>query len=317
MIELKINGKTFSNFVTYGVILQLNKIASTFSFSGLENFYPDFLTYPKCEIFRDNELLITGNVINESIEEKAVPTVFSVSGYSLPGILEDCNIPSELYPLQSDNRSIKDIFDYLLKKFNIKYIIKTDAIASMNKPFDKSIASVGESVKSYLNKLISQNGLLLLHNNKGRLIVRKSIEERNITTINNIISYSITAPGQQLHSHVTILRQASIRVSTTGETTLENKFVKQYRPLVKVLTDGDNNTTFEACKNVIQDELSKIKLVINTTDFVKPATIIKMQVKKINIEFWYVENVDISGDAKGENIIITCVPAKVYDYDKY
>ena len=66
--------------------MKFNSIADSFSFSGQKDFLPDILSYADCEILDENDqVIITGTIVNQNFELDSNPTLISVSGYSKPG----------------------------------------------------------------------------------------------------------------------------------------------------------------------------------------------------------------------------------------
>jgi prophage tail gpP-like protein len=313
MTELLINNKRFSAFSSYSVSLKYNAVASSFSFTGLENFLPPFLSYPRCQIVKDNEVIITGTVINQTKTESSSPTLLSLSGYSLPGILEDISIPLKLYPLQSDNRTLRDITERLLSPFNVDFIVEADAEKLVDKKYKKTTADKGQSIKAYINKLASQRDIVITHDSLGRVVFTKNTLKPQSLKISNIVQQTLTLPGQALHSEISVVRQASDNPDQ-GEATVENNLVKQYRPKVKELSDGDIFDVQEAAKNELKSELLQIKLSITTKNFIKPGNIIENIIEGIDIREWFVEQTDITGTITGEIYNLSCVPAAAY-YD--
>lgn len=313
MVELLIDNKKFTYFSSYSITLKYNSIADSFSFTGLKDFLPGLLNYSVCKIKKDGELLITGTIINETRTKTAVPNLVKLSGYSLTGILEDCNIPISLYPLQSDNRTLSEIVSRLLKPFNIEYIIKGKDIAkSVNKKYIKTIAESGQSIKSYINSLASQRNIILTHNAEGNLVLSKGESLPKAININNSVSYSLSANGQGMHSEISVIKQASTKNPDAGEYTIKNKYVNKFRPKVKVLSNGDIFDVKEAAENELKAELLKIKLSIKLNEFIKPGTIINFPVEGIDIARWFVEETTLSENFESTEININCVPVEVY-----
>ena len=154
--------------------MKFNSIADSFSFSGQKDFLPDILSYADCEILDENDqVIITGTIVNQNFELDSNPTLISVSGYSKPGVLEDCTIPISLYPLQSDNLSLKQIADKVLQPFGVKYKYTANITTEFNKKFKKTNAEPSQQIKGYLNQLASQRGIILTHNAKGELLFTK------------------------------------------------------------------------------------------------------------------------------------------------
>lgn len=314
-MKLLINDKEFSFFSSYTITLKYNSIASSFSFSGVYDFLSAFLTYSKVKIINDSgDLLITGTIVNETRSKSPKPTQLTCSGYSLPGVLEDVSIPLNLYPLQSDNRNLFEIISRLVQPFGISVVkLGSEIETAITKQYEKSTAEATDSIKAYINALCSQRGIILTHDNKGRLVLSKGAPVPKAVKIENIIGYTLQINGQALHSEISVIRQAAINNPDGGEFTIYNKNVKAFRPKTKVLSDGDLFDVETAARNELRAELATLQLSIESKDFLQPGQVLELQVDpKVPYNFWFIEEVTITGTAKGEKYSYKAVPAEVY-----
>ena len=131
--RISIDGKNVNHFTAGSITLKLDSIASTFEFSSRfsaqnkehqEMFKP--LQYKSVEIFNSQDKLIfTGTILNHRFKSNSGRELVVISGYSKSGILEDVTIPVSSYPLESTNRSLKDIAERLCGLFGIKVLISS------------------------------------------------------------------------------------------------------------------------------------------------------------------------------------------------
>ena len=160
---LKINDRFLNRrvrfFNKFSLNLQHDAVGSSFSFDCYfdpENAEHRELTTPlhyhECTVEFDDELLLTGFILNNNFKQSAAPTLVNYSGYSLPGVLEDCEIPTWLYPLQSNGLSLKQIAEKLANAFRLKVEIDESVMDKMNRSFDTSTASETSSVKGIFNQ---------------------------------------------------------------------------------------------------------------------------------------------------------------------
>src|SRR6478736_4627146 len=116
---LKINDRFRNRVVSFFVEATVNRrfdsIGSTFSvkyfFDPNNHEHKEFSCighYRTCTLEQDGELLFTGIILSIEFVSSKVAELTTVSGYSLPGFLEDCEIPTEVYPLQSDLLSLRE-----------------------------------------------------------------------------------------------------------------------------------------------------------------------------------------------------------------
>lgn len=269
-MRIKINGTNCTFFNEGSIQLKLDSIASIFSFKARFNPENDLhkelfkpLQYHKVEIFNSKDKLIfTGTILNHSFESDKDIHLVSISGYSLSGILEDVTIPTNQYPLESTNRSLKDIANKLCGYFGIKVIIDDSVKNDVGTNFKKTVASPTDTVKGYLSKLTSQKNVVLSHNAKGNVVLFKpndNMKPRYFFNSGNSISMGSSYNGQGLHSHISVVRQPSGENSgTTTVDSIVNPLIGQYRPTTKVLSSGEDTDTKKAADNELASELKGI-----------------------------------------------------------
>lgn len=322
MFKLKIDNEQFDFFNNVTINLDFNSIASSFSFQGLADFTPAPLEYNQCQVIDDNNnILITGTILNPGYSATNKPEPVNVSGYSLPGILEDCEIPVSLYPLQSDNLSLIEILDKLLQPFGIKYIFTSNVSADLLKKYKKTSAEPGQRIKSYINNLASQRGVILTHDNLGNLVFTRlepdllPVEAEFNEGNPGISEISLQVDAQQMHSEITVLKQASTGSPNSGEAKIENPYVPIFRPKVMILTDGDLFDVEKAARNELGNELRNIVLTIRTTKFVEPGKKIKVRSPSNKIKVFsefIVESTVINATSRSIKYDLTCVPVDVF-----
>ncbi|APZ82860.1 hypothetical protein [Flavobacterium phage FL-1] len=298
-IKINISGKRVDFFTAGTISLKLDSIASTFEFSARfsankpehqEMFKP--LQYKLVEVFNsDDNLIFTGTILNHRFRSDPGRNLVIISGYSKCGILEDVCIPVSAYPLESNNRSLKDIADRLCGLFNIKCVVAEQAKtitetlvkSRKNKPsniksvlsdlqakaksvFGRTSASPSESIKEYLAKLASQKNIVLTHNEKGEVLLFQPDLDQKINyffTKGNSLSMGADFNGQAMHSEVNVVRQPSddnAGVSTSD--IAKNSLVGAYRPTTKILSSGGDTQTKNGALNEVAAELKNITVTV-------------------------------------------------------
>jgi prophage tail gpP-like protein len=326
MFSLKIDGRKFDFFTNVNIVLDYNAIASSFSFEGLEDFTPPPLEYNDCQIIgENNEVLITGTVLNPQYAATNKPESVRVSGYSKPGVFEDCDIPVSLYPLQLDNLTLKQIVDKLLEPFEVNYIATANVQTEFNKVFKKTNSEPGQKIKDFINDLASQRGIILTHDNLGNLVFTK-IEANLLPVVAEfdegdpgIESMVLQVDAQAMHSEITVLRQADEESPNSGQFTIQNPYVPVFRPKTIVLNSGDINDVEKAARNELGAELRSIVVTIRTTKFVKAGQKIKVRGASIKLNVYtefFVETTVITATNNAVRYDLTCVPIDVFTQSK-
>jgi len=329
-MKIKIEKKFFNHFSNLSVKFNLDTFASVFSFDArfdplnIEHqkiFKP--LTYPKIEIFsNDMDLLLTGNIVNNSFISTKTPQLVSFSGYTKSGILEDVTIPDSVYPLEKNDQSLTEISAQLLKPFGISQLIERNVSNEMNLVYEKAVAQPTQSVASFLTQLASQRNIVIGHTKKGDVYYFKAfIGSKPVKSYDesNLLSSKMAINGRAFHSDITVRRQPSdenVGVSTVDG--VKNPNVKQIRSVCKVLSSGDDTSTIQAAQNVLAAELRGIQLALELPkidyellcgqiiEFINPELFIYKKQKFVINEIIYKE------DSREDTMTINCLTPEAF-----
>lgn len=323
----------FNNF-TFNLVH--DSVASTFSFDFF--FDPDnpghkelacVSHYHECTMEDNGELLLTGFIISQGFEVRENKQLARFSGYSKPGVLEDCEIPPDLYPLQSNNLSLKQIAEKLIRPFKLKMVIDPSVSDRMNKVFKASTASETSTVKAYLTDLAKQKNIVISHNEKGELLFTES-KAKGVPILDfdlnkpslPLLSCNFVFDGQKMHSHITLQKQASSDGGNAGQYTIRNPYVLVvYRPTVKSQSSGDDNDTSLAARRELSSELKNLKWTIALDRWYVNNKIIKPNntITVISPELYgyvkvtlFIESINFVGNAAAQTCTLNCVLPEVY-----
>ena len=328
--------KKIEFFNNVDLTLKYDAVGSVFSFSFYFN--PDnpthvFLAgvgrYQLVRIYENNELLLTGFILNYTFSSKSIKELVNISGYSVPGVLEDSQIPLNAYPLQSDGLTLRQIATKLLRPFKIIFEVDNSVANLMDKPFETTTAGATDTVKDYICSLATQLDIVVSHNEKGHLLFTKA----NTNSV-PIISFTDTIPsysasfsvnGQGMHSPITVLKQQEDD-ENAGQYVLRNIYVPDFttafRPKVVIQSSGDDTTTEKVAKAILANELKSIQLKVNLSTWIinskiiKPNQTIEIQNKNLFIfekTKMFIESVSFKGDEKGNTCELTCVLPECYN----
>ena len=355
--RIVVDKKNIDFFTAGSITLKLDSIASTFEFASRfsaqneehqELFKP--LQYKDVQIFNSlDKLIFTGTILNHRFKSNSGRELVVISGYSKSGILEDVTIPVSSYPLESTNRSLKDIAERLCGLFGIKVLIsdqakgisetvvngKTKKVraksdyeslkAKSNSVFGRTSASPTETIKDYLAKLAGQKNIILSHNEKGDVLLFQPDllqKPRYFFTKGNTLSMSMDVNGQGLHSEINIVRQPSDEnagVSTTDVS--KNSLIGKYRPTTKLLTSGEDTETKDAAKNELASELKNINATVELQglfDEIYPGEIVNVHNHYLyNYAYnrWMVDSITMKFDEKSDTTTLNLVPPESFSGD--
>jgi prophage tail gpP-like protein len=362
-MKVKINGKYIEHYSALKISRSLDSIASIFSLAVRFNpenddhkelFKP--LQYHSIEIYSDeNILMFTGTILNHAFDSDNFFNLLKISGYSKCGILEDVTIPPSMYPLESNNKSLKEIADSLCNAYGIEvyYLLDSDTDVNgdfnknvgtkiktykapkkkrkqttnteVNRIFKKTTASETDSVKSYISKLTSQRNILLSHNNSGDVVMFKpnlNAKPKYYFNKENTLKMSSQWDGQGLHSEINVVRQPSAEnsgVSTADK--IKNPLITKYRPTTKVLSSGEDTDTSKAANNELSSELKNITLKIELQDLysdILPGDLINVhnhEIYSFAYSRWMVSKIDLSIDEKSTTTSLDLVLPETYSGD--
>ena len=319
MVRLVINGQEFTNFSINDLTLIYNAITSTFGFSGLDNYAPKPLTYPKVEIYHDDVLILTGTILNQNYSDEAKPTLVSVTGYSIAGVLDDCTIPLSAMPMELNNMSLKEICEKLLPLYDIAFSFENSVAELMNKKFEKVNFDYDKTIKSIIIELATERGIFVNHTAKGEVRFTDS-SAHNLKIVEHFEDYGtmkmdLDVNGQGMHSEISMLAGTSDSNITEGEVTLKNPYCTVKRPVIYKMSTGDSIDVNEAVRLKLSAELRNIVLKIETTKFIKPGNLITVKSERLKINnrvAFFVEQTVISQDNQGLKYSMNCVLKDVY-----
>lgn len=256
-IVLKVGGTEFSKWESVSVELLLNSVTSTFDLTGWMDESNRHLFKPfgftECEIIlRDDDaivndetdrVLITGLLVNPGIATQKEPTLTRIIGMSKTGILEQCQMPPAIYPLQYNNVSLAYIARRICDYFNLELYIHPGAQNDAYKKYEEVVCQKTESVKSFLSKISHQRGITVAHDNLGRLMLYKIVNiteaSSKITRDDLHVNMSISPNGQGMHSLITAYNDEYIDPENDNGDTRKVEIAGKYStlsPFMKPIT---------------------------------------------------------------------------------
>jgi prophage tail gpP-like protein len=332
----RIKVRTIEYFNSVKMNLSFDAIASSFSF----DFYFDpnnedhaelacVSHYHEAIIEHEGQQILQGFILSQTFTDSSEKKLSQFSGYSRSGVLEDCQIPPELYPLQYNGLSLRQIAEKLLKPFSIGIKIDLEVEEKMNIKYAETTVEPTTTIKEYLTTLAAQRNIILSHDEFGNLLFTK-LNTKTLPIFNvdeGLIGYemSLSFGGQPMHSHITVMKQADSDSDNAGEYTIKNPFVPVahvYRPKVVIQSSGNDNDTKEVAENALAAELKNIVLTISIDrweidgQFIRPNSMISVLNKELYIykrTKFFIESISYEGDSEGQRATLICVLPCCYD----
>jgi prophage tail gpP-like protein len=281
-----VNGTAISDYLVNDITFNYDAVASSFSLSlpyfeywpvSKRLFRP--LKFQRVEIWDDSHKikLLTGTIINN--KKKATPNGvdLAISGYSLPGILEDCpNVPDT--STTSKELTLKEHAENLLKPFGIKLVIDEIVKAKCNEAYSLTTTKNDESISKHLSSLCTLKNIVITSDAEGNLVFTQIEKERkpraNFSIGDaNVISIELDCQGQAMHSEIKLngatglYEDKKTDTEKTGESgVITNPLVAIYKP--NVINQGTEiNSIADASKAALANELKAITLTIEVRDW--------------------------------------------------
>jgi prophage tail gpP-like protein len=328
-MKIKINNKDYLFFNNFRVSLKLDAVASAFSFVAKFNpnnaqhkelFKP--LSFNKIQVYKDDdELLLTGYIVDIDFNSTAAPQLVKVSGYSLGGVLEDSNIPYTSYPLESIKRSLADISKKILDDFSLNIVIDNSVSREMALIYDKSTAQPTETVKSYIAKLAAQRNIVLSHNEKGDIVFFRpsfNYAPKHSFNASNAVKMRLSTRGQNMRSKIWVLRQPSpLNQNLSPVDAVSNNMIGLFRPGVKTLSSGIDTDTAKAVTNIAAAQLKNIVIQFEVPKWLKLKTGDLIDVQNDEIYLYnktklVISEIDFNENEKKNTMLITALLPEAY-----
>lgn len=277
-MKIIVNDKYTVDFISVSVDTTVDELADTFSFTSFfdssneihkEIFKP--LSYNKVKIYDSvGSLMLNGVMINFAFGSNSETATVGVSGYALTGILGDVSIPLSMFPLQSNNRSLKEVIDRYIKPFGIKFVVPKELNEVVNLKYTKTTSEVGEKLGDYFKRLAIQKNLILVNDLNGNLTIVKlnDIVKYRFTLEENLsMNYNVNTQG--IHSEIGVIRQLNKKQGGGSlSETIKNPLISEYRPIVKKLSNSEDTNMNETKKAILASEMDGITLTINKGEWI-------------------------------------------------
>lgn len=339
-LVLQLGTSRYEFFTKATVNLHYAQTGSTFVLSGVfeeENalhrklFRP--LSFPEITLSTtDGTLLITGTVTTVRFKTTSEQELTIIEGYSKTGVLGDCQISIDSYPLEYVGLTLTEIATKLCEPFGISVVVENDGGAA-GEVIPEVTATTTQTVSAFLTQIASQRNLILTSTAEGNLLItRANTNVPSMATYRQAIptvSIGLSVNGQRMHSDLTALKQTSIETDNAPEDTIQNSLVGQFRPITKDQSIGNDNTITDAVRNIRASELRNIRLMIKSdrwewtngreTGIVMPNNIIDVIAPDIFLPdrtAFFVETVTLEVDAGTEESTLHCVIPEVYNNEE-
>ena len=277
-----IDGHEFKFWTELKIKDQMDKFA-TASFISPFDSNDDFLretfrpfSFKSVTIGIGGQVRFTGVMVDVAPSVSANSKTVSVSCYSLPGVLNDCNMPASSFPLEFNNQYLFDIASTLCAPFGINFIFETifpelqptqdlagrdflaptffQPVIDQGAQFEQVSCDPSKKVFAFLADLARQRGLIMSSKPDGSLFFQRSVLTGNPLAVfrqgeSPLVGIEPRFNPQQFYSHITGLE--SVSIGTDGsQFTVKNDYLDGVvRPMNFKVNDtkgGDVKSAVEA-----------------------------------------------------------------------
>lgn len=340
-MNLTIGSHRIEHYNGVSVKLGYDTVGSTFSAS----FYFDPQDAALRDLFRparylpitiahEGETLITGTVLSHAFRAGAQRELVAISGYSRPGVLEDCEIPAEAYPLQSNKLTLEQIAAKVAKAFGLGLVVAPAVAQRASRVHAIAKASDDQNVKTFLSELARLSHVIVSHDERGNLLLTEAAV--NAAPVFDFTSgmpgyeYALGFDGQGMHSSIQLQKQqtkgrkdGSHKKGNAGTASITNPYVPagMQRPKTIRQASAEVVNVTDAVRNTLSEELKGITLSISMQGWmlggriVRPNSIITVTAPELHLyrkTKFFISEVTYNGDNESQTATLTCHLPEVF-----
>ena len=243
-------------------------------------------TYKPLVVTVGGSPLFTGTLVGITPSVDNTQKTLNISGYSLPGVLNDCTPPASAYPVEFNELDIKGVAEALCKPFGLAVQFDADPGST----FERVAVDPGNTVLSFLSDLARQRSLVVSSTPEGLLLFQQSTElGAPVASLSQgaspVLSVSPSFSPQQYFSHVTGLEPVLLGTEGSQYTVKNPHLAGVTRPVTFKAGDvqgGDLKTSVEAKLGRMYGNMASYSVTVNTWRDVRgalwdPNTTIKLE----------------------------------------
>lgn len=180
-ITLYIDGKAFDTWSGINLSLEFDGIdqvsfSAPFDYDNKEHreiFKP--FSYKECEVYISGERLFAGVIMNASPSCDPNKSTVSVVCYSKAGVLNDCQAPTSIYPLEFKKTYLVNILNKVCEPFGVPVVLESDQGAV----FEQVQLAAEKKVWSFFSDLAKNRNCIISTNKDGGISIVKEVKAGN------------------------------------------------------------------------------------------------------------------------------------------
>jgi prophage tail gpP-like protein len=180
-VGVQVGTNDFEHWSELELTLSLDTFATLSFKAPFEPENPSFrsvfrpFSFSPLKVFLSGSALFTGTLVGVHPQVSADRREVEITGYALPGALDDCNAPASSLPHEYKKLTLKQIAEALAAPFGVAIQFQ----AGIGKPFTKVKLEAEKTIFAFLVELAQQRGLVLTSTADGVLLCWKSVPTGN------------------------------------------------------------------------------------------------------------------------------------------
>jgi len=233
VVTLNVDGTVFKFWETISFKRSLDTV-DTLSFTTpfeyenkafRDTFEP--LSFKPLEVLVDDVLLFKGTMLKVAPQASSERKTATINGYALPGVLSDCTVAPDLFPLEFNNMDLMGITDTLISPFNLV----SEFQSSTGAAFKRVAIKPTEKIMPFLVKLAQQRNFIISNTTDGALLFWNIITPgapvaRLKQGESPLISARDNTNPQEYYASITGFKPVKVGSSGGSQYTLENTFLQ-------------------------------------------------------------------------------------------
>lgn len=191
--------------------------------------------------------LFTGVMLAPVPDLDAIRKTVAVSGYSLPGAMNDCPIPASAFPLEFNGQGLQDIAKTVARYFGVAVEFEDQ----QGPIFERVAADPTRRAFDFLTELAQQRNFVISSTPEGKLLFQRSVSPgspvaRLAQGEPPLVAVTTQFNPQGYYSHVTGLAPAVVGVDGSQHTVENSRLKGVIRPFTFKADDTKNADVKEA-----------------------------------------------------------------------
>ncbi|MCK5606549.1 hypothetical protein KAR91_31895 [Candidatus Pacearchaeota archaeon] len=207
-------------------------------------------SYKTASVTVGGEALFKGTMLTPIPDLTGDRKSVAVSGYSIPGVLNDCVIPASAFPLEFNGQGLRDIAKVVAAYFGIS----VEFTEQQGPVFERVAAEPTKKVFQFLSQLARQRNFVVSSTPEGKLLFQRSVASgkpvsRLAQGFPPITTIAPQFNPQAYYSHITGLQPAGLGVDGSQYTAENSRLKGIIRPFTFKADDtksGDIKAAVEA-----------------------------------------------------------------------